>query len=131
MKTPINNWYLVELIINISGSSPQMFGAVLWGDIVTDDTGRFNPSDYVCTILIMSREKNTFVTRSGSSYVCQGVGKLVSVDLKDWDVLRQGISPAELTGIKAAIRLDRELPDPDEQYPEVEQENKSGKFKMN
>ena len=64
----------------------------------------------------MSREKNTFVTRSGSSYVCQSKGKLVSVDLKDWDVLRQGISPAELTSIKAAIRLDRELPDPDELF---------------
>jgi hypothetical protein len=131
MKTTINNWYLVELITNTRSSSPQIFGEVLWGDIVIDDTCRFMPGDYVCTSLIRSREQSTFLTNSGSSYVCQGKGKLVSVDLKDWDVLRQGVSPSELTNIKSAIRLVRELPSPGESFTKVEKENKSGKPKMN
>jgi hypothetical protein len=103
MKTTIMNWYLVDLMHLKDNSSKRLLRQILWGDVMTDETGRFSAGDYVCTNFIDTREGNYFVTRSGRHYKCVGEEQHVEVDILDLDILRKGVSPKQLAIIKVNI----------------------------
>jgi hypothetical protein len=105
MTTTITNWFLVDLVNVIDHKYPRYLRSILWGDIVEDQTGRFSAGDYVCTNFIATRDLNTFITRSGSTYICLGAGRQVEVNIFDLAALRHGISPIELKDIKCPISL--------------------------
>jgi hypothetical protein len=103
MKTTIMNWYLVDLMHLKDNSPKKLLRQILWGDVVTDETNRFSAGDYVCTNFIDARKGNFFVTKSGSHYKCIGGEQHVEVDILDLDILRKGVSPAQLAIIKVNI----------------------------
>jgi hypothetical protein len=105
MTTTIANWFLVDLVNEIDHKYPRYLRSILWGDIVEDETGRFSSGDFVCTNFIATRDANTFITRSGNTYICLGQERHVVVNIFDLPLLRHGISPIELENIKYSISL--------------------------
>jgi len=103
MTTTIINWFLVDLINESDESYPRNLESILWGDVSEDLTKRFSSGDYVCTNFIATREGNTFITKSGSTYICVGSGRHVEVNIFDLPALRYGISPLQLKDIEYVI----------------------------
>ncbi|MDO6720784.1 hypothetical protein Q4575_15325 [Psychrosphaera sp. 1_MG-2023] len=133
-KTTITNWFLVDLINLKEKSLPQLLGQILWGDVLSDDTGRFKPGDYVCSNLIVARTDRNFITKSGSHYECVGKEKHVEVNIFDLHIIRQGVSPKQLIDLKQPLKLDLGRPDPaidtDTLFKEIKEDSKLGKFKF-
>lgn len=93
MDVQIKDWYVIQTFCD-----DELLAENLWGIVVQDKTGRFEPEDYVCTSPIQefNQEANSFKTKSGTNYVVTGNGKTVIANIKEFMLLKQGISPLEL-----------------------------------
>jgi hypothetical protein len=94
MKTVINSEaFLIE--IEQEGQVYRM----LWGIIGHDETGRWQPGDYVCTTPIQKIEDlgegvTRFLTRSGRTYETLGeVGTYKTQSFQELQLFRMGVSP--------------------------------------
>jgi hypothetical protein len=99
MNTVLKNWHIVSIFEN-----NELVGKVLWGICVEDETFRFDTGDYVCSskiVEIIPTEK-LVKTFKGSSYLLEGDGAISEVNVEDFELLRQGFSPADIHRIKAA-----------------------------
>ncbi|GEA07513.1 hypothetical protein KUL42_22740 [Alteromonas sp. KUL42] len=74
-------------------------GEVLWGICVDDMTCRFSAGDYVSTSRITDFNSHTKLvkTTSGSLYQTLGEGKQASINFHDFELLRQGFSPEQIS----------------------------------
>lgn len=93
MNTIIKNWQIVSIF---DGSI--FIGRVLWGIVVDDMSCRFVANDYVCTSKITSVNFDTkiVITHSGSMYQIIEAGIESTIDLKDFELLRNGLSPQQI-----------------------------------
>ena len=91
--TVVTDWHIVSIIDN-----GGVIGRVLWGICVEDSTCRFAAGDYICTSKIIEIIPNAKLikTYSGSSYQVQGEGTEAEIQVKDFELLRQGFSPDEI-----------------------------------
>ncbi len=76
-----------------------MIGKILWGICVDDITYRFATNDYMSTsrIVEISPNNQLIKTASGSLYQVIGEGKKAEVQMKDFELLRHGFSPEQIT----------------------------------
>lgn len=97
MNTKIKNWHIVSVY-----DKDQLVGRLLWGICTQDTTSRFSVGDYVCTSKIVEivSNYNLVKTFSGSSYLVEGDGKMSEIQVQDFDMLRGGISPDEISFMK-------------------------------
>lgn len=86
MKTTVGNWSIVTI---------DDF-QIVWGIVVTDETGRFNTDEFVCTSRVVSFGDNQALTKSGSIYELIGEGVEYTANYKQLMLLRGGKSPDEL-----------------------------------
>lgn len=101
MATIIKNWHLVEIYeTEVITKDSEILLNVAWGIVVEDSKNRFNNGDFVCTSRIVQLEdvdgKTHMITKSGTLYVGQGIGKVSRLHLEDLTRLRQGFSPDEI-----------------------------------
>lgn len=97
MITTISNWYIVSVM-----NRKELLGEVLWGIIVDDPTCRFLKEDYVCTsqIIKVYIGQQVIKTASGNSYKAIGKGRKASIEFNDFELLRNGFSPKEISMLK-------------------------------
>jgi|GEM_PF-548941 hypothetical protein len=94
MNTKVKNWHIVSIY-----DKDELVGRVLWGICTQDKTSRFSVGDYVCTSKIVEIfPKNSVVkTFSGSTYLVEGGGKKSEIQLQEFERLRSGLSPDEIS----------------------------------
>jgi hypothetical protein len=99
MNTVVANWKIVSVI-----DGEGLVGKVLWGTCVYDNTCRFVSGDYICTSQINEINSNTCLikTASGSVYQILGEGSNAEVQFKDFELLRNGFSPEQITQLNLA-----------------------------
>jgi len=100
MITEINNWYIVDVYQD--QSFEQSMGKVLWGIIINDQQGRFEPGDFVCTsrLLEIRVDEREVYTRTGSIYTLNGPGEQVRLTQDDLAIISKGVSPLQLVEMR-------------------------------
>jgi len=102
MQTTIKNFYVVE-VIEDETQSPM--GTVLYGEVVADETGRFEKGSFVCSSLIISIDPNKKIvtTESASQYLLsEDTGKKASAYLSEVPLLREGYTPSQLKALRTS-----------------------------
>lgn len=99
MNTVVSNWQIVSIF-----EKGEHVGDVLWAICVDDMTCRFHRGDYICTSQIIKVNVDTDIvkTASGSIYQLLGQGTHSSINFDDFELLRNGFSPQEITKMKYA-----------------------------
>ncbi|ANB24603.1 hypothetical protein A6F57_04890 [Alteromonas stellipolaris] len=99
MNTIVKNWHIVSVF-----DGEELIGKVLWGTCVDDMTYRFATGDYISTSKIVEISPNTQLikTASGSLYQVIGEGKKAEVQMRDFQLLRHGFSPEQITQLNLA-----------------------------
>ncbi|ETJ46810.1 hypothetical protein [Pseudoalteromonas agarivorans] len=94
MKTIVKDWRIVSIF-----DGEEMIGKILWGNCVDDMTYRFATNSYISTssIVKISPNNQLIKTASGSLYQVIGEGKKAEVQMKDFELLRHGFSPEQIT----------------------------------
>ncbi|MDN3491056.1 hypothetical protein [Pseudoalteromonas sp. APC 3694] len=99
MNTVVKNWRIVSIF-----KGEEMVGKILWGICVDDMTYRFAAGDYISTskIVEVSPHSQLIKTVSGSLYQVIGEGQKAEVQMKDFELLRRGFSPEQITQLNLA-----------------------------
>lgn len=99
MNTIVSSWQIVSIV-----EEEMLIGEVLWGIVVDDPTCRFAKEDYVCTSQIMESnlDINLIKTASGNLYQLLGNGKRATINYDDFELLRHGFSPEQITQLNLA-----------------------------
>tara|TARA_B100001063_G_scaffold237818_1_gene259153 strand:+ start:417 stop:734 length:318 start_codon:yes stop_codon:yes gene_type:complete len=99
MNTIVKDWHIVSVF-----NEEELVGKVLWGICVDDMTYRFKTGDYISTskIIKISPHNQLIKTASGSLYQVIGEGQKTKVQLKDFELLRHGFSPEQITQLNLA-----------------------------
>lgn len=99
MNTIVKSWHIVSIF-----DGEEMIGKILWGICVDDMTYRFAPNDYISTsrIVKISPSNQLIKTASGSLYQVIGAGKKAEVQMRDFQLLRHGFSPEQITLLNLA-----------------------------
>ncbi|MCK8109081.1 hypothetical protein MTF64_19560 [Pseudoalteromonas sp. 2CM41L] len=99
MDTIVCDWQIVTV-----KNKEHNIGKVLWGICVEDNSFRFSKGDYNCTskLVKIKPKKNLIKTASGSTYKVVGEGKKATVELCDFELLRNGFSPQQITTLKTS-----------------------------
>ena len=94
MNTKVKNWHIVFIY-----DKDQSVGRVLWGICTQDMASRFSVGDYVCTsrIIEIIPKENLVKTFSGNAYLVEGDGKKSQIQVQDFELLRGGLSPDEIS----------------------------------
>ena len=89
MNTVVKNWHIVSI-----SEGEKLIGKILWGICV----------DYISTskIVEISPYNQLIKTASGSLYQVIGEGQKSQVQMKDFELLRHGLSPKEITQLNLA-----------------------------
>lgn len=97
METFLKDWQLVSILDN-----DRELAVVLFGIVVLDSTCRFAENDYVCSSVIVKINSNARIveTKSGSIYHLEGDGTKAGIQHQDFEMLRNGYSPQEITLLK-------------------------------
>ena len=100
MDTIVCDWQIVTV-----RHEENNIGKVLWGICVEDKSFRFGRGDYICTSKLVKIEpkKNLMKTANGSIYRVIGNGKKATVELCDFELLRNGFSPEQIELLKHSI----------------------------
>ena len=93
--TIIENWFLVSL-----EHENTIAAKVLWGIVVKDHKGRWQPGDYACTSKIVEFMGNGLYQTRNSLYECLGEGEKVTLMAESIFELRRGVSPEEYFVLK-------------------------------
>lgn len=99
MNTIVKDWRIVSVF-----DGEELMGKVLWGICVDDMTYRFAKDDYISTskIVEISPHNQLIKTASGSLYQVIGEGQTTQVQMKDFELLRHGFSPDQITQLNFA-----------------------------
>ena len=99
MNTIVKDWHIVSIF-----NGEELIGKVLWGICVDDMTYRFATDDYISTskIFEISPHNQLIKTASGSIYQVIGEGQNAQVQIKDFELLRNGFSPEQITQLNLA-----------------------------
>lgn len=99
MSTSVRNWHIVSIF-----DKDELVGRVLWGICTHDLTRRFAAGDYVCTsnIVEIRPKEYTVKTFSGNIYLVEGDGKKTEIQIQDFELVRSGISPDEISFLKVS-----------------------------
>lgn len=98
--TTVYDWIIVSVYDRYDKNDDNTFvGKVLYGFVLDDQTYRFAPNDYVTTSRIEKYDLNRGIieTHSGSIYVLQGAGTDAKIDFRDFELLRMGYSPQQIS----------------------------------
>lgn len=93
--TIIKNWFLVNLEYENT-----IVAKVLWGLVVKDNKGRWQPEDYVCTSKVIEHLGDGVFLTENSRYECSGKGREVTLTAESIGELRSGVSPEEYLILK-------------------------------
>ena len=100
LKTYMRNTCLLH-VVDFEECRGELLADVLYGEVVTDETCRYNKDFRVMTSPIICQNGSEFRTKSGSLYVAEGIAKSVSISAKDWYLMRENkLSPQELNSIR-------------------------------
>lgn len=98
--TTVYNWIIVSVYDRYDQHDHNTFvGKVLYGFVLDDQTYRFATNDYVTTSLIekCDLKRGIIETHSGSVYVLHGTGTDATIDFRDFELLRMGYSPQQIS----------------------------------
>lgn len=95
MKTTVRDWYLVRVIDENKEPETEL----IWGIVIDDELGRYQPGDYVCTSPVINIDKGFASTKSGNFYELVGSGDKYTASFNDWLLLRKGYSPAVIVNL--------------------------------
>ncbi len=97
MSTTVRNWHIVSIF-----NKDELVGRVLWGICSHDLTCRFAVGDYVCTSNIVEILPNEYLvkTSSGNRYLVEGDGQKSEIQIQDFELVRRGLSPDEISFLK-------------------------------
>lgn len=103
MNTKVKDWHVVSIY-----DRDQLVGRVLWGICMEDKTSRFSAGDYICTSRIVEilPNDNLVKTCSGSTYLVEGDGKMSEIQVQDFEMLRGGLSPDEISFITEEQKME-------------------------
>lgn len=103
MNTKLKNWHIVSIC-----DKDQLVGRILWGICTQDMTNRFVVGDYVCTskIIEIIPQENLVTTFSGNSYLVEGDGQKSRIQVQDFELLRGGLSPDEISFITEEQKIE-------------------------
>lgn len=105
LVTKLTDWAIVEVVgADIGVRSKPLF---LWGIVQEDQLGRYETGHYVCTSLIKSIAPNLMrvVTKSKNTYQLIGSGQRIKVSVKEFEMLREGYSPNEISQLSSITSL--------------------------
>tara|TARA_R110002060_G_scaffold880_3_gene2110 strand:- start:14809 stop:15126 length:318 start_codon:yes stop_codon:yes gene_type:complete len=99
MNTIVTDWQIVSII---EGS--DLVGKILYATIVDDPSCRFGKGDYVCTSKIetIRIDLQLIKTITGSLYQILGNGSRAEIEMKDFELLRNGFSPKMINQLNLA-----------------------------
>ncbi len=105
--TTVYDWIIVSVYDRYDKSDDNTFvGKVLYGFVLDDQTYRFAPNDYVTTSRIekCDLKRGIIETHSGSVYVLQGTGTDATIDFRDFELLRNGFSPQQISQLNLSLK---------------------------
>ena len=99
MSTTVKDWYIVSVF-----DDEELIGKILWGTCEEDEAYRFSPGSYISTSKVekIFPNERLIITASGSFYHVIGSGDVAQVQLKDFELLRHGFSPEQITQLNLA-----------------------------
>lgn len=99
MSTTVKDWYIVSIF-----DDEELISKILWGTCEEDETYRFSPCSYISTSKVekIFPNKRLIIISSGSCYKLIGEGQKAQVQLKDFELLRHGFSPEQITQLNLA-----------------------------
>ena len=103
--TTVYDWIIVSVYDRYDKNDDNTFvGKVLYGFVLDDQTCRFAQHDYVTTSRIekCDLKRGIVETHSGSVYVLQGAGTDATIDFRDFELLRMGYSPQQISKFNSA-----------------------------
>ncbi len=103
--TTVYNWIIVSVYDRYDQQDHNTFvGKVLYGFVLDDQTYRFAPNDYVTSSRIekCDLKRGIIETHSGSVYVLHGTGTDAAIDFRDFELLRMGYSPQQISNFNSA-----------------------------
>ena len=100
VQTIIRDWYRVNLETN-----EGVIAQILWGIVVDDHKRRWAPGDYVCTSKIVEHMNYGIYRTKNTTYLCEGEGQTVALDIEALPELRAGNSPDEWL-LRKRLRLE-------------------------
>ncbi|EWH05308.1 hypothetical protein AT00_13545 [Pseudoalteromonas lipolytica SCSIO 04301] len=85
-------------------SNEELVGKIQWGTSVDDMTYRCATGDYISTskIVEISPQNQLIKTASGNLYQVIGEGQKSQVQIIDFQLLRHGFSPEQITQLNLA-----------------------------
>ena len=99
MNTIVKDWHIVSVF-----DGEEMIGKILWGICIDDMTYRFIKGDYISTskIVEISPNNQLIKTAGGSLDQVIGEGKKAEVQIRDFQLLRQGFSLEQINQLNSA-----------------------------
>lgn len=93
-----------RLPLDHQSSNEELVGKIQWRTYVDDMTNRFATGDYISTskIVEISPQNQLIKTASGSLYQVIGEGQKAQVQIIDFQLLRHGFSPEQITQLSLA-----------------------------
>jgi len=100
MVTTVYDWVIVSIYDRYNSHDENTFvGKVLFGYVLDDQTCRYAIHDYVTTSRIEKSDlsRGIIETHSRSTYILQGKGTENCIEFKDFELLRMGYSPQQIS----------------------------------
>lgn len=100
MVTTIYDWVIVSVFDRYNSYDENTFvGKVLFGYVLDDQTCRYTIHDYVTTSRIEKCDltRGIVETHSRSTYILQGQGSTTTLQFRDFELLRMGYSPQQIS----------------------------------
>lgn len=99
MITLVKNWSMVYLFGTPDGHNmDKRWGRVLWGIVVMDGYGKWQPGDFVCSGPVLKSSLGSAHTRTGHVYSLSGPGNELELPVTMLERLREGVNPTRLVG---------------------------------
>lgn len=103
MQTAIKNFYVIEVM---EDETKRPMGTVLFGQVVADQTGKYEVGSFVCSSLITAIDpvKKIVTTESATQYLlAEDTGKKAMAYLSELPLLRNGYTPMQVKALRASF----------------------------
>lgn len=88
LKTYIKNTSILH-IKDFDEGRNELLADVLFGEVISDETSRYNHGNRVMTSPIVCSNDNMFKTESGNLYITEGRSYDLTISTKEWSVMRE------------------------------------------
>ncbi|MGF1765412.1 hypothetical protein [Aliivibrio kagoshimensis] len=132
MITKIKSWFIIDVYKD--ASITELIGKALSGIVISDELGRFEHNEHICTANInnIDEECTAVTTTTGQTYALIGAGELIEMTQSQFGLLVRIGSMHKYKRLIEKLQLDgKDLVSevlPESLFKEIERDRASGKL---